>query len=336
MPTTGPRFIGNHTLKAGADIRRVRDDLLQGNNNAAAGQFYFQENTTSAPGATTFNGSATGEANDMASILFDVPYKVGQDTNSTFPCYRQSWLFFFVSDKWQAGPKLTVDLGLRYELYPPATPRKAGGFVNYDPTNNSLVIAGEDGNPSNLGMQTDYTNFAPRLGLSYRLTEKTVVRAGFGISYVPFVDNSYAYNYPIKTSTGYTNTPTYGPALNPVGGVINFVTGIPATPTVTFPSNGALVESAANGTIGLSNLLYSPELQECLCGLVELCGRAGSAQEHVAANRVCCQSRHTDRHRAEHQPAHDLWPERLIRSFQNRLWKNCVGYTILPRLLQQL
>jgi hypothetical protein len=82
-----------------------------------------------------------------------------------------------------------------------------------------------------------------------------VVRAGFGVSYVPFVDNTYAYNYPIKTSTGYTNTPTYGPALNPVGGVINFVTGIPATPTVTFPTNGTLVESAANGTIGLSNLL---------------------------------------------------------------------------------
>ncbi len=58
-----------------------------------------------------------------------------------------------------------------------------------------------------------------------------MVRGGFGVSYVPFVDNSYAYNYPIKTSTYYTNTPTYGPALNPAGGVVNFVTGIPATPT---------------------------------------------------------------------------------------------------------
>jgi hypothetical protein len=251
------KILGNHTLKAGADIRRVRDDLLQGNNNAAAGQFYFEEQSTSAPGATKFNGAATGEANDMASILFDVPYKVGQDTNSTFPCYRQNWLFFFASDKWQVNSKLTVDLGLRYELYPPATPRKAGGFVNYNPTNNSLVIAGEDGNPSNLGMKTDYKNFAPRLGASYRASEKTVIRAGFGISYVPFVDNSYAYNYPIKTSTGYTNTPTYGPALNPVGGVINFTTGIPATPTVSFPTNGVLTESAANGTIGLSNL-YIP------------------------------------------------------------------------------
>ena len=173
-------------------MRRVRDDLLQGNVNAAAGTFYFSENQTSAPGATTFNGSATGQANDIASVLFGVPYQVGQDTNSTFPAYRQTWLFFFASDKWQATSKLTLDYGLRYELYPQATPRKPGGFVNYNPTNNNLVQAGLDGNPSNLGMQTDYKNIAPRLGASYRVTEKTVVRGGFGVSYVPFVDNSYA------------------------------------------------------------------------------------------------------------------------------------------------
>jgi hypothetical protein len=251
------KVLGNHTLKAGADIRRIRDDLLQGNNNAAAGTFYFSENQTSAPGAAAFNGSATGNANDVASILFNTPYQAGQDTNSTFPAYRQTWAFFFVSDKWQATPKLTLDIGLRYELYPPATPRKAGGFVNYNPANNQLVQAGVDGNPSNLGMQTDYKNFAPRLGASYRVTDRTVVRAGFGVSYVPFVDNSYAYNYPIKTSTYYTNTPTYGPALNPAGGVVNFTTGIPATPTVAFSSQGTLTETAANGTIGLG-ALYIP------------------------------------------------------------------------------
>jgi hypothetical protein len=251
------KILGNHTIKGGVDIRRVRDDLLQGNINAAAGTFYFSENQTSEPGAATFNGAATGQANDVASVLFDVPYSVGQDTNSTFPCYRQTWLFFFGSDKWQATPKLTLDIGLRYELYPPATPRKSGGFVNYNPATNQLVVAGEDGNPSNLGMKTDGTNFAPRLGASYRVTEQTVVRAGFGVSYVPFVDNSYAYNYPIKTSTNYTYTPTYGPALNPTGGYVNLVTGVPATPTVAFGSNGTLTETAANGTIGLGNL-YIP------------------------------------------------------------------------------
>lgn len=257
MANNTTRVIGNHTLKAGVDVRRVRDDLLQGNNNAAAGTFYFSENQTSTPGAAVFNGAATGTANDVASILFNVPYQVGQDTNSTFPAYRQTWLFFFASDKWQATPKLTLDYGLRYELYPPAVPRKAGGFVNYNPANNSLVQAGVGGNPSNLGMQTDYKNFAPRLGASYRVTEKTVVRAGFGVSYVPFVDNTYAYNYPIKTSTSYTFSPTYGPALNPAGGVVNLTTGIPITPTAPFDSTGTLVESAATNTLGLSNL-YIP------------------------------------------------------------------------------
>jgi hypothetical protein len=251
------KVIGNHSLKAGADIRRVRDDLLQGNNNAAAGTFYFSENQTSTPGAAVFNGAAAGQANDIASILFNVPYNVGQDTNSTFPAYRQTWLFFFVSDKWQVTPKMTLDLGVRYELYPPATPRKPGGFVNYNPSTNQLVQAGLNGNPSNLGQQTDYKNFAPRLGVSYRASEKTVVRAGFGVSYVPFVDNTYAYNYPIKTSTGYNTAATYGAALNPAGGYVNFVTGIPATPTATFGSDGTITESKANGLLALSNL-YIP------------------------------------------------------------------------------
>jgi hypothetical protein len=246
---------GNHTLKAGFDIRRVRDDLLQGNINAAAGEFYFNEKTTSIPvGAASFNGASTGQANDVASELFDVPYQVGQDTNSTFPCFRQTWLFFFVSDKWQLNHKMTLDLGLRYELYPPATPRKAGGFVNYIPTNDTLVIAGVDGNPSNLGMQTDYRNLAPRLGLSYRVSEQTVLRAGFGISYVPFVDNSYAYNYPIKTSTDYNSSQNYGPALNN-GAIVNYQTGVPITPTPAFTSSGTLTETAANGTLALGNLL---------------------------------------------------------------------------------
>ncbi len=255
------KILGNPPLNAGADIRRIRDDLLQGNNNAAAGQFTYAENQTSVPvGCAIYpvlNGSCTGQANDVTSFLFNVPSNVGQDTNSTFPAYRQTWLFFFLADKWQVNSKLTLDIGGRYELYPPATPRKAGGFVNYNPATNQLVMAGVSGNPSNLGMQTDYKNFAPRLGASFRASEKTVVRGGIGVSYVPFVDNTYAYNYPIKTSTNYTPGATYGPTLNPAGGVINLTTGIPATPTVAFGSDGTLTESAANGTIGLGNL-YIP------------------------------------------------------------------------------
>ncbi|WP_433983514.1 TonB-dependent receptor [Tunturiibacter empetritectus] len=248
------KILGNHALKAGVDIRRIRDDLLQGNINAAAGTFYFSENQTSTPGALS-----KGQANDIASILLDTPYQVGQDTNSTFPAYRQTWLFFFVADKWQATSKLTVDVGLRYELYPPATPRKAGGFSSYSPATNVLTIAGVAGNPSNIGMKTDYTNFAPRLGASFRATDSTVLRAGFGVSYVPFVDNTYAYNYPIKTSTDYTNIPTYGAAV--LGSTnqapVNFVSGIPPTPPVPISANGTITATGNTFLNSLGNL-YIP------------------------------------------------------------------------------
>ena len=139
----------------------------------------------------------------MASFLLDVPYQLGRDVNTYFPAYRQWEFFAFGGDKWQVSPKLTVDLGLRWEFYPPATPQFPGGFSNYDPTNNTLVQAGIGGNPSNLGMKTRYNYFAPRVGLAYRLTEKTVIRAGFGMSYTPFPDNTYAYNYPVRSNNFY-------------------------------------------------------------------------------------------------------------------------------------
>ena len=253
------RIIGNHALKAGVDIRRIRDDLLQGNINAAAGSYYFSENQTSIAGAATFNGTATGTANDIASVLLDVPYQVGQDTNSTFPAYRQTWLFFFISDKWQASPKLTIDYGVRYELYPAATPRKAGGFSSYQPSSNTLVIAGIHGNPLNIGLQTDYRNVAPRLGLSYRASSSTVVRAGYGISYVPFVDNSYAYNYPIKTSTDYNNAETHGPAVIGSGSTtpVNLATGLPPTPAPPISSTGT-INATGNRFINSLGNLYIP------------------------------------------------------------------------------
>jgi hypothetical protein len=229
------KIIGNHTIKFGTDLRRVRDDLLTTNTYSPRGTFNFAENQTSIPGART------GYGNDMASFLLSMPSYVGRDTLTYFPAYRQWWFFAFVGDKWQVTPKLTVDLGLRWEFYPPATPRFAGGFSNYNFTNNTLVIAGVGGNPLNLGMETRYRYFAPRLGISYRLTEQTVLRAGFGVSYTPFPDNSYAYNFPITGYNIYVPAGTgYGPALLPDGRPAVFENGIPAPVADTVPSNGLL------------------------------------------------------------------------------------------------
>ena len=75
-------------------------------------------------------------------------------------------VFSYFQDKWQVSQKLTIDLGLRHDFYPPATPRLKGGFSNYDPSNNTLVVAGYGNNPMNLGRKTYYTGFAPRIGSS--------------------------------------------------------------------------------------------------------------------------------------------------------------------------
>jgi hypothetical protein len=245
----------NHTFKWGVDLKRIRDDLLQDQTYGARGIYDFGNEQTGLcqPVATGSNGLATscnspkvGVANDVASFLLDTPYFLGRDVNTYFPAYRQWEFFAFGGDRWQVSPKLTLDLGVRWEFYPPATPEFAGGFSNYDPTTNNLVIAGVGNNPSNLGMKTRYNYFAPRLGLAYRLTDKTVIRAGFGTSYTPFPDNTYAYNYPVRSNNAYTNVGDgYAVALLTSGSQASFQQGFPAPVPVPVPTNGILPAGGA-------------------------------------------------------------------------------------------
>jgi hypothetical protein len=250
---------GNHTFKWGADVRRIHDDLLQDQTFSPRGAFTFSDVQTS-----DANSPGTTVANDIASFLLDYPSQTGRDLNTFFPRYRQWWAFFFASDKWQATPKLTADLGLRWELYPPATPAVAGGFSNYNPTNDTLVMAGYPGtnNPSNLGMTTQYGYFAPRVGLAYRLRPNTVIRSGFGISYTPFMDNTYAYNYPIRANNSYQPVGNgYSPAVLGDGvTVATFAAGFPAPVPITIPSNGII--ALPQSTAGLSGepLLIAKQL----------------------------------------------------------------------------
>jgi hypothetical protein len=73
-----------------------------------------------------------------------------------------------------------VDLGLRYEAYSPLTPRNAGGAQVFNPFTNTL---GPVGPGSNNLQNWDTDAIAPRVGLAYRITERTVIRAGYGLFY---------------------------------------------------------------------------------------------------------------------------------------------------------
>jgi len=102
------------------------------------------------------------------------------------------------------------------------------------------VVAGVGGNPLNIGMQKNLHDFAPRLGIAYRLTNKDVLRAGFGISYEPFEDNTYAYDFPVKQNNAFTNAASFGPAILPDGTPATFEKGFPPPLIATVPSNGII------------------------------------------------------------------------------------------------
>ncbi len=245
------KTVGNHTIKWGVDYRRLRDDLLQTQTINPRGLFNFNTAQTSLNPGPGGVAPKIGPVNNMASFLLDQPSDGGRDIAAYFPALRGNQLFVFAQDKWQASSKLTVDFGIRWEFYPPPTPRFAGGFSNYNPVNNTLVLAGIGGNPMNLGMQKNWKYFAPRVGLAYRLNNATVIRTGFGVSYTPFPDNTYAYNFPVKQNNQYSlGANAYAPGVTPAG-VFSMASGFPAPQLAVIPSNGIIT----NPSLTQSNIV---------------------------------------------------------------------------------
>jgi hypothetical protein len=299
------KVLHNHTVKFGADVRRIRDDLLQDQTFSPRGLITFSENQTACASSThptgdcTTAASTTNLANDMASFLLDLPSQAGRDLNTFFPAYRDWWVFAFVGDKWQATPKLTLDLGLRWEFYPPATPKVKSGFSQYDYVNNQLLLAGVGGIPLNAGIKSQYKYFAPRTGFAYRTTDATVIRGGFGISYTQFPDNNYLYNYPVRANNAYNPAgSSFGPAVLADGVTVpTFQVGFPAPVPIPIPSNGIIPTNTAQ--LVASNyfsvptnyhnpyvMAYNLTVQQALPGQFSLqLGYVGNRGVHIAANQ---------------------------------------------------
>jgi len=252
------KVLHNHTIKFGVDIRRLRDELLQTQDaGGPRGQINFGSNQTSITGKKILD-----QANALADLLVDAPYRLQRDLAVVFPAYRATMIFSYVQDKWIVTPKLTVDLGLRWELYPPATPRLKGGFSNYDPATNNWNVAGYGSVPMNLGRQMYWTDFAPRTGAAYRFNDKTVFRAGFGISWIPFPDNKYAWdNYPVKQNAVYNNQGTYGQSVAPDGSILTMATGFPKPTTAVIPDSGIMPAAL---TANVNSFLTSDYHEGCI------------------------------------------------------------------------
>jgi hypothetical protein len=256
--TNWTKVQGNHSFKFGAEVRRVRDDLQQGQVFGQRGVFQYRDGQTALK-----NGPKTGLANDFASFLLDDPNQVGRDVGVKDASWRESQVFAYLQDTWQATSKLTLTYGLRWELYVPPTPQRAGDYSNYDPTTNSLIIAGIGKNPLNIGMVTRYDYFAPRLGLAYRINDKTVVRGGYGISYESWPDNlnTYATNFPLKQNNAFQSLSSYTQALEPDGTRASMAAGFPAPLLAVIPANGIITNAPAQAYYAINTKWKAPYVQ---------------------------------------------------------------------------
>src|SRR6266478_4124643 len=247
---------GNHTFKWGVDYHRLRDDLAQWQDQNPRGVLRFTNNVTSLNAAT--QPVTSPQVNAVASFLLDMPNSVGRDVPINAKAFRGNELFTYAADRWQVLRKLTLDLGLRWEFYPPFTPSGPGRFSNYDPTTNNLVVAGIGGNPSDLGRKTHYKDFAPRVGIAYRLTETTVIRGGFAISYFPYPDNDYAFDFPVLQNNAFPslNGSSFTQSADASNSPISMSSGFP-TPLVVPPGTAVIPVVGKVGTTSLLTQNYT-------------------------------------------------------------------------------
>jgi hypothetical protein len=189
---------GRHTLKFGLDVEQVT---------------LYGHVTLSARPAFTFTGvytqnpqSRPGTGSAFADFLLGY---VNSYTVSTRPDNesRQHTFEGYIQDDWKVSPRLTLNLGLRYELAMPwyETSNHYSDFIlQPGPADGLLVTAAEAGQYGlrNSFATPDTKNFAPRAGLAYQLTPKTVIRSGFGVFYGRTDEN-------LGISSRPTNNPPY-------------------------------------------------------------------------------------------------------------------------------
>ena len=168
------KAVGSHSAKFGIDVRRAYN-LRVPSDNHRSGELTFRNERTASP--TGVGGLA------MASFMLGDAYRIVRYASQTTDARERQWRhFYYAQDTWRVTPKFTASYGLRLDVINPQTVNAAGngGFVDI---NTGLVnVAGEGDVPLNGGIE-NRLNWAPRLGATYELGDRTVIRAGYGRSY---------------------------------------------------------------------------------------------------------------------------------------------------------
>lgn len=168
------KLLGEHTFKAGVDVRRALNLRVPADRHRS-GELTFNHERTASPTA----GGGLGLATFLIGDVTNFTRYSGANTNAR----EQQWRhFYYVQDTWRPTSNLTLDLGLRATIINPQTVNEAGngGWLDLD---TGLINVGGIGDIGLNGDVENTVNWAPRVGITYQLDEKTVVRAGYGRSY---------------------------------------------------------------------------------------------------------------------------------------------------------
>jgi Carboxypeptidase regulatory-like domain/TonB-dependent Receptor Plug Domain len=194
----------NHALKFG--FRYVRILASPFTNTTTRGGLTFNDNFTnsgtSSQGGSGLAGILLGFPNSGSRNFLETPYYI---TNVQYSGFAQ--------DDWKVTPRLTLNLGIRYDVFTPDV-EKDNKIANFN--ENTLVFdyAGVNGVSRTAGIQTRYGNVGPRIGFAYDINGKgaTVVRGGFGISYFPdpfSASDELGQNPPFTISQTFSSPATY-------------------------------------------------------------------------------------------------------------------------------
>ena len=178
------KLIGKHSLKFGADYRRLATDFTEF--GQASGTFFFNSNETGNAVANMLLGRLDFTRQNTAQIA--TPLEAYLDYGA-----------LYAQDDFRITSKLTINAGLRYEIETGLKERNDHFTVGFDPTvasplkvpgmelKGGLLYAGVNGAPT--GQTETFHKFAPRVGFAYALNDKTTIRGGYGIFYAPPIFN---------------------------------------------------------------------------------------------------------------------------------------------------
>jgi hypothetical protein len=260
---------GNHSLKFGTDIRSEEFTIFQP--AAPRGTLDFGPGLTDNP-AVPFSGGS-----GFASFLVGLSDS-GSINNLHNIDYHHQVYAFYGQDDWKVTPNLTLNLGLRYELFTTIKERKnelgtfdlstgalivpKGLTAQLTPQLAAIIPVQATGTPGLISPDTN--NFAPRIGLAYKVSQKLIVRAGYGIFYGgdeagPYSNPSMGFNPPFFVSKNF-NQPCGAASANPA----TVDCSLPGIPTLSsgFPANSLTDPEPPPLLFSLDPKLVTPYMQQ--------------------------------------------------------------------------